>query len=105
MKTKFTVGHLLGLGCGFQIAVLAGLLVINQLAVSYVMNYGISQVKECPFTTPAYVTIPVNLVTVWTMPMPIVAAVGTWAFDVLAEDDVLPGPRAKKLGLPTCSPN
>jgi len=88
-------------GCGLQLVIIALGWFISFPATRYVMDYWGSQINQCPFTTPLVPTAIVNTVAFGTG-APILAAGGTFAWETINQNDVIPGPRAQRKGLPVC---
>ena len=93
--------NLLTLGCGVQIIALTLGWLVSYPATTYTMNYWGSQVNGCPFTVDFVPAAIVNTVAFGTG-APILAAGGTFAWDTINQNDVIPGPRAQRKNLPLC---
>lgn len=91
----------LATGCGLQLAILALGWVISFPATRYVMDYWGSQINQCSFATPLVPGAIVNTVTFGTG-LPVLVAGGTFAWETITQDDVMPGPRAQRKGLSVC---
>jgi hypothetical protein len=96
MKT----GNLFAVGCALQSGVLITGFVVSYLLAGYSLNYWGSQYKGCPTT---FGVLPKVGLTIITPGMIVPAALVTAILDGVKDDDVLPGPRAKKMGLELCN--
>jgi len=86
-------------GCALQSALLITSFAVSYLLAGYTLDFWGSQIKECPMTFGPLPKVGVTLVTPGIIAP---AALATVIYDNVIDDNVLSGPRAQNLGLPTC---
>lgn len=87
-------------GCLLPLLVIAVGFIPSYLMTGYTVNYWASQWRECPVSVGV---LPKVGITIFTPGIIIPGAIITAIADQVNPNDVLPGPRAVKQGLPTCN--
>jgi hypothetical protein len=86
-------------GCLLPVAVVAVGFIPSYLMAGYTLDYWGSQYRGCPTS---FGPIPKLGLTIVTPGIIVPGALVTLIADQVKPDDVMPGPRAEKLGLPLC---